>query len=94
MYLGCCGSEVHAQWLADVDNITGYEQTGCTMSMFANRLSFTYDFRGPSKAVDTGAAPATHGRTLTAAHLAHLNMASCEAMLRSELRVSCGDTVY
>lgn len=22
--------------------------------MFANRLSWTYDFRGPSKAVDTG----------------------------------------
>ena len=56
MYLGCCGSEVHALWLGDVNNITGYEQTGCTMSMFANRLSFTYDFKGPSKAVDTGRA--------------------------------------
>jgi hypothetical protein len=33
-----------------------YEQTGCAGSMFANRLSFTYDFRGPSKTVDTGAA--------------------------------------
>ena len=55
VYLGCCGSEVHALWLGDVNNITGYEQTGCTMSMFANRLSFTYDFKGPSKAVDTGA---------------------------------------
>ena len=59
MYLGCCGSEVHALWLGDINNITGYEQTGCTMSMFANRLSFTYDFKGPSKAVDTGAG--THG---------------------------------
>ena len=54
VYMGCCGSEIHAQWLANVNKITGYEQTGCTLSMFANRLSFNYDFRGPSKAVDTG----------------------------------------
>ena len=56
VYLGCCGSEVHAMWLSNYNDITGYEQTGCTMSMFANRLSFFFDFRGPSKAVDTGAA--------------------------------------
>lgn len=55
VYLGCCGSEVHAMWLSDYNNITGYEQTGCTLSMFANRLSFFFDFKGPSKAVDTGA---------------------------------------
>ena len=54
MYVGCCGSEIHAQWLSNVPEITGYEQTGCTLSMFANRLSFSFDFRGPSKAVDTG----------------------------------------
>lgn len=57
VYLGCCGSEVHAMWLSDYNNITGYEQTGCTLSMFANRLSFFFDFKGPSKAVDTGAGP-------------------------------------
>ncbi|CAK0731645.1 hypothetical protein CVIRNUC_000023 [Coccomyxa viridis] len=53
VYVGCCGSEIHAQWLANVNEITGYEQTGCTLSMFANRLSFSFDFQGPSKAVDT-----------------------------------------
>ena len=52
--MGCCGSETHTQWLADIKNITGYEQTGCTLSMFANRLSFFFDFKGPSKSVDTG----------------------------------------
>ena len=40
-----------------VKDVTGYEQTGCTLSMFANRLSFFFDFKGPSKAVDTGARP-------------------------------------
>ena len=54
VYVGCCGSEIHAQWLANVNEITGYEQTGCTLSMFANRLSFSFDFQGPSKVVDTG----------------------------------------
>ncbi|KAK9916399.1 hypothetical protein WJX75_002178 [Coccomyxa subellipsoidea] len=53
VYIGCCGSEVHAQWLADVDSVTGYEQTGCAASMFANRLSWFYNFKGPSKIVDT-----------------------------------------
>ena len=56
--MGCCGSETHTQWLADIKNITGYEQTGCTLSMFANRLSFFFDFKGPSKSVDTGDYPA------------------------------------
>lgn len=46
---------MHAQWLADVDSVTGYEQTGCAASMFANRLSWFYNFKGPSKIVDTGA---------------------------------------
>lgn len=34
--------------------MVGYTLTGCTRSMFANRLSFSFDFRGPSFAVDTG----------------------------------------
>ena len=55
VYVGCCGSELHAGWLMDVKGITGYEQTGCTLSMFANRLSFSFDFRGPSMSIDTGA---------------------------------------
>jgi fatty acid synthase len=55
-YVGACGTEAHGVWLADMPAISGYEQTGCSMSMFANRLSWWFDFRGPSKCVDTGAA--------------------------------------
>ena len=79
VYLGCCGSEVHALWLGDINNITGYEQTGCTMSMFANRLSFTYDFKGPSKAVDTGVYPQSMAKTWCKA-LAFYT-ADCRALL-------------
>lgn len=31
----------------------GYGLTGCARSMFSNRISFTFDFKGPSYAVDT-----------------------------------------
>lgn len=57
VYVGACGSETHAQWLGDIPNITGYEQTGCAQSMFPNRLSWWFDFRGPSKCIDTGGSP-------------------------------------
>ena len=63
VYVGACGSETHAQWLGDIDSISGYEQTGCAQSMFANRLSWWFDFRGPSKCIDTGACAS---RTTTA----------------------------
>ncbi len=46
-------AQAHQLWLGDADGITGYEHTGCSASMFANRLSWTFDLRGPSKAVDT-----------------------------------------
>jgi len=37
----------------NIEAITGYENSGCSLSMFANRLSFYYDFHGPSYTVDT-----------------------------------------
>ena len=57
VYVGACGSELHAQWLSDTNGITGYEQTGCAQSMFANRMSWWFDFKGPSKCIDTGRIP-------------------------------------
>ena len=75
MYIGCCGSETHTQWLADIKNITGYEQTGCTLSMFANRLSFFFDFKGPSKSVDTGVQLACQRLSLSSHELTvHLHL--------------------
>ncbi|KAK9826409.1 hypothetical protein WJX81_000891 [Elliptochloris bilobata] len=53
VYVGACGSEAHQLWLSAADGVTGYEHTGCSASMFANRLSWTFDLRGPSKAIDT-----------------------------------------
>lgn len=53
VFIGCSASESHEAWSSDVDKLTGYEMTGCTRSMFANRLSYFFDFKGPSFAIDT-----------------------------------------
>jgi len=46
VFIGCSASEAHDAWTADGERVTGYEMTGCTRSMFANRLSYFFDFRG------------------------------------------------
>ena len=49
VYVGSCFTDCHKGWLNDVKEITGYENTGCAQSMYANRLSFFYDFAGKSR---------------------------------------------
>ena len=46
VYVGSCFTDCHKGWLTDVKDITGYENTGCAQSMYANRLSFFFDFAG------------------------------------------------
>jgi acyl transferase domain-containing protein len=46
VFIGCSASESHEAWSNDPEKIVGYEMTGCTRSMFANRLSFFFDFKG------------------------------------------------
>ena len=48
VFIGCIGSESLEAWTFDMDKIKGYELTGCSTSMFANRLSFFFDFKGQS----------------------------------------------
>ncbi|CAF3463515.1 unnamed protein product [Rotaria sp. Silwood1] len=38
---------------SDPQTLEGYSMTGCATSMFANRLSYFFDFKGPSYTVDT-----------------------------------------
>ncbi len=53
VYIGATQADANVAWARDETAITGYENTGSAASMFANRLSFFYDFHGPSKCVDT-----------------------------------------
>ena len=53
VYVGGCFSDMHKALLRDIRTVNGYENTGCSHSMFANRVSFCFDFTGPSLTIDT-----------------------------------------
>uniref|UniRef100_W4VRN6 Fatty acid synthase n=1 Tax=Corethrella appendiculata TaxID=1370023 RepID=W4VRN6_9DIPT len=53
VYVGASTSEVEQYWCSTPELVNGYGLTGCQRGMFANRISFTFDFKGPSFAIDT-----------------------------------------
>lgn len=53
VFIGVSDSESSEYWTQDPDQINGYGLTGCCRAMFPNRVSYTFDFNGPSYAVDT-----------------------------------------
>lgn len=53
VFIGACLSDTFANFSETPETMSGYENIGCSLSMFANRLSFYYDFHGPSKTIDT-----------------------------------------
>ncbi|XP_076103743.1 fatty acid synthase-like [Mytilus galloprovincialis] len=53
VFIGSSLSESHDAWSSDPDTTLGYHVIGCHRTMFANRLSFYFDFKGPSLSVDT-----------------------------------------
>jgi acyl transferase domain-containing protein/NADPH:quinone reductase-like Zn-dependent oxidoreductase/short-subunit dehydrogenase/acyl carrier protein len=67
--IGFSGSDYGNLHIDDLDSVDAFFMTGCSASIAANRVSYCYDFRGPSLAIDTACSSA-----LTAFHLA------CEAV--------------
>ncbi len=53
VFTGACSSDMLSISGNNIESVTGYENSGCSLSMFANRLSFYYDFHGPSHTIDT-----------------------------------------
>uniref|UniRef100_A0A674EV97 Fatty acid synthase n=1 Tax=Salmo trutta TaxID=8032 RepID=A0A674EV97_SALTR len=53
VYIGVSGSEAGEAFSRDPEELLGYSMTGCQRAMFANRLSYFFDFNGPSTAIDT-----------------------------------------
>ena len=43
-------AEAYEGWSANIDQLTGYEITGGSRAMFANRLSYFFDFKGKKQA--------------------------------------------
>ena len=63
------------QW-NDLERIDAYAGTGNAMSIAANRISYVFDFRGPSLAIDTACSS-----SLVAVHLACCSLRNGESTL-------------
>ena len=46
VYVGVSSSETEEAWTTAPETINGYGLTGCCRAMFANRISYTFDFKG------------------------------------------------
>uniref|UniRef100_A0A915JP73 Fatty acid synthase n=1 Tax=Romanomermis culicivorax TaxID=13658 RepID=A0A915JP73_ROMCU len=78
VFVGCSNTETQDVLIQDPETVQGYSLTGCQHSMFANRLSFSFDFKGPSFSVDTACSS-----SLLAFQLAvdSIRQGSCDAAL-------------
>uniref|UniRef100_A0A8V1ANX5 Fatty acid synthase n=1 Tax=Gallus gallus TaxID=9031 RepID=A0A8V1ANX5_CHICK len=53
VWVGASGSEAAEALSQDPEELLGYSMTGCQRAMLANRISYFYDFTGPSLTIDT-----------------------------------------
>ena len=54
MIAAVAASEAADYWSRDPDRVNGYGALGGQRSMFSNRLSYAFDFHGPSYTIDSG----------------------------------------
>jgi fatty acid synthase len=46
VFVGASGSEAREGWSTDPETLSGYTMSGGCTAMFANRLSYFFDFKG------------------------------------------------
>ncbi|XP_011870702.1 PREDICTED: fatty acid synthase-like [Vollenhovia emeryi] len=78
VFVGVSVSETEDYCRRNPDNVNGYGLLGTTKSMFSNRVSFCFDFTGPSYAVDTACSSSMH--TLHQA-VAAMRSGECDAAI-------------
>ena len=49
VYIGVSIAEAIEAWSTDPETLVGYSMPGCCKAMFANRISFFFDFKGEDK---------------------------------------------
>ncbi|KAK3091059.1 hypothetical protein FSP39_016810 [Pinctada imbricata] len=54
VFIGCGFSEAYEGFSTDPEHVKGYAPLGGTASMFANRISYSFDLKGPSYALRNG----------------------------------------
>jgi acyl transferase domain-containing protein/acyl carrier protein len=76
VFVGISNNDYGRTQFADLSRIDAYAGTGNALSIAANRLSYVFDFRGPSIAIDTACSS-----SLVAVHLACASLRSGESTL-------------
>ncbi len=77
VFIGISAHDYSDMQSKDVFSADAYTNTGCALSLAANRLSYSFDLRGPSVAIDTACSS-----SLVAVHLA------CQSLRAAECRVA------
>lgn len=80
-HVGCFTHDYHDMLMRDAENAPMYSITGTGFSLLSNRISWFYDFRGPSMTMDTACSS-----SLVALHLACRGLRAGE----SKVAVVCG----
>ncbi|KAJ5272907.1 polyketide synthase [Penicillium angulare] len=80
-YVGCFTRDYHEMLMRDAETAPMYSITGTGFSLLSNRISWFYDFRGPSMTLDTACSS-----SLVGLHLA------CQSLRAGESKVAvvCG----
>src|SRR6201993_2441019 len=76
VYIGASTTDYSDLRLGDLAGVVSYFMTGNTLSILANRISYVFDFRGPSLTIDTACSS-----SLVAVHLACQSLKSGECNL-------------
>ncbi|KAL3216030.1 hypothetical protein MRX96_033213 [Rhipicephalus microplus] len=89
VFVGTSNSESADAFMLDPKKLDGYAMLGGCRALFANRISYSLDFHGPSLAVDTACSSA-----MTALHEAvlALRLGRCEAALVAASNVTLEPT--
>ncbi|MFJ8579617.1 type I polyketide synthase [Micromonospora sp. NPDC093277] len=84
VFLGVCSNDFATENFPGLEDITAYASTGTAHSVVTGRLSYAFDFRGPSVAVDTACSS-----SLVSVHLAvqSLRAGECDLALGGGVNV-------
>lgn len=84
VYVGVMGNDYECLLMRDVDNIPTYTATGTSRAILSNRISYFFDWHGPSLTIDTACSS-----SLIAVHQGVQALRTTE----SRVAVACGTTM-
>jgi len=90
VFVGVCQSDYRDVLVAAAESAEAYVGSGTAYAMLANRLSYFFDFKGPSLTVDTACSS-----SLVALHdaVAAMRSGDCEEALVSGVNLLCSPTI-